>query len=216
MKKEYPVFFREGQVRRYGKGQILLYQGEKTNDIFLIKKGYVKVYDITKSGNEKLLMLLGECDILPQIMTFGKNEPLLYFYESHSDVELLALKQSALIDEINKNHETAKIYLRYYINQARILMSRIECLEASVTKVKIGLVLMYLVKAHGKKKLMAKSNISTILPQITHQTIANMAGVTRETASLQMKKLEKEKIIRNNKNKNLEVNCSKLKKLLNK
>lgn len=214
MKREYPIFSRDGQLRRYGKGQILLYQGEKISDIFIIKNGYVKVYDITGSGEEKLVMLLGYCDLLPQIWSFDKNEPLLYFYEAYSDVELLVVPQKQLVEELNKDHELTKTYLKYFINQTKMLMSRIECLEATGTKNKIALVLMYLAKTHGKKRPVSK--VYTILPQTTHQVIANMAGITRETASLQMKKLEREKIVSTNKEHRLDVNLAKLEKLLKK
>ena len=216
MKREYPLFSEKGKLRRYGKGQILLYQGEKTNDISLVKNGYVKVYDITSSGEEKLLMILGKCDLIPQIWSFEKddNEPVPYFYEAHSDVELLMLSQKQLTEKLNKDHTLTKIYLKYFINQAKTYLSRIECLEASGTKNKIALVLMYLAKIHGKKKPIGK--IYTVLPHVTHQVIANMAGISRETTSLQMKKLEREKIVLVNKEHHLDINIAKLNKLLKK
>lgn len=177
------------------KGQILLYQHDKSDSIYLIKEGYVKVYDITARGEEKLLLILKPGDMYPEFWSLGGAQPLLYFYESLSDVELCSMPKTKLNKLISDDHSATKNILKYYMTRTRDLMSRLESIEGTNASYKVGHVLQYLVRVHGKDMGKLKSEIQ--LP-ITHQNIADMAGVTRETASIQIKMLADKKVILSN------------------
>ena len=180
------------QERDYPKGQILLYQAEQTSNVFRIKSGYVKVYDISSEGQEKLLIILGKGDIYPLVWTFGASDKLLYFYEAMSDATIEVASRQELMNAIDADHALTKELLKYFVNHTKELMLRIECLEASNAKFKVAQVLDYLVGSHSVKK---GKNTQVCAP-ITHQNIADMAGLTRETTSIQMKELEKVGVIK--------------------
>lgn len=186
--------FDSAHFREYPKGQILLYQGQKTEDVFQIQKGYVKVYDVSAQGNEKLLMILGPDDIFPLVWTFRGSESLHYFYETFDDTEVCVVPRSTLIDSIKESHPITLHLLEYFVERTKQLMSRVECIEATSAKHKVAQVMSYLAEAHGKS--VAQNGYKVELP-VTHQSIADMAGITRETASLQIKELEKAEIIEN-------------------
>jgi CRP/FNR family cyclic AMP-dependent transcriptional regulator len=187
-------FFKKGAVRRYGDGQIVLYQGEDTNKMFYIVSGYIKVYDVLASGDEKILMILGPGDIFPVIWTFKGTKSLKYFYETYEEVELKVISSREFKAQADSDFDRAKSLLSYFVDRMNELMLRIESIEASSAKHKIAQVLLYLARTHGKK--IAKGTYR-IRFAITHQTLANMAGVTRETASIQLKELESAKNIIN-------------------
>lgn len=178
-------------MRKYPKGQILLYEGEKTDSVFQIKSGYVKVYDINSQGNEKLMMILGPSDIFPLIWTFRGSESIHYFYETFSDSEVSVVPRTYLISDIKSSHQTTIALLEYFVDRSKDLMNRIDCIGATSAKHKVAQSLSYLAEAHGVK--ITKGTYRIKIP-MTHQAIANMAGITRETASIQLKSLEEEKL----------------------
>lgn len=204
--------FDDAHVRKYPKGQILLYQGEKTSDVFSIRKGYVKVYDVTAQGSEKLMMILGPDDIFPLVWAFRGTESLHYFYETFDDAEVCVIPKAELLKSVKQSHSFTLHLLEYFVDRTKELMSRIECIESTSAKHKVGQVLSYLATAHGKR--IAKETYKVGF-SITHQSIADMAGLARETASLQMKQLEKAKVLKTDKD-FLLVHTDRLENLLNK
>ncbi len=183
--------FSAGMRRKYPRGQILLYQGEKSDSMYYIQKGHVKVYDITAQGGEKLLLILGPGDMLPVIWTLNGVESLRYFYEAYTSTELIVLPNEALSGMVESNHAATKLLLRYFADQMKDLMLRLDCIESSSAKHKIGQVLDYLARTHA----VCQENVCKLRISMTHQAIADMAGVTRETASLQLKDLENSGVI---------------------
>lgn len=184
--------FTESNKRSYSKGQILLYQGESSNNLFQIKSGYVKVYDVTAHGTEKLILILGPDDVFPLIWNFDGDEDMHYFYETFTDAELSVADRSGLLELIEKDHELTKHLLDYFVKRSQQLLSRIDCIEATSAKHKIAQVYEYLADSLGTE--VVKDAFKLDIP-ITQQSIADMAGITRETASLHINDLIDEGMI---------------------
>ena len=201
--------FNNQPSRQYKKGQIIIYQGESISNIYYIKSGFIKVYDITIDGTEKLIMILGRGDIFPLIWTVAGKRPLRYFYETYEDAELCYVTRDELLQTIDSNHVATKELLRYFVTRINELMLRIDCIEATSAKLKVAQVMQYLALSHGIKQANGKHEIKF---KITQQNLANMAGITRETTSLQMTELEKEKII-SHRNDHLVINLPRLEEL---
>ena len=191
------TIFKDAHLRSYPKGQILLYQGEKTPDFFRIIDGYVKVYDITAAGNEKLLLILGPNDRFPLVWTFRGVDALHYFYETFDEAEVAVVERKKIVNSIKESHEFTAHLLEYFVGRTADLMKRIDCIEATSAKHKVAQVLGYLAAAHGEKVARGAYRVQL---HTTHQSIADMAGVTRETASVQLKELEGEKMFSSSSN----------------
>lgn len=184
--------FKDASPRSYARGQVILYQGENVENIFYIRSGYVKVYDITSEGREKLMMILGPEDIFPLVWSVSGKHSLNYFYEVFEDADVCALDRDKFLELNDEHHDVTKAMLRYFLTRTSELMLRIECIEATSAKHKVVQVLEYLALSHGK---LVTEDTYTIKLSITQQNIADMAGITRETTSLQLQELQKEKIV---------------------
>lgn len=195
--KDIESVFAEAHVRSCPKGQIVLYQGEKTQNVFRISKGYVKVYDITSQGEEKLVLILGPEDLFPVVWTFGTSDSLHYFYETMNDTELSFVSRKVIREAVGKSHALSIHLLEYFVERTKDLMLRIDCIESTSAKHKVAQVLLYLANSHGK--LIAKDMMKVQLP-ITHQAVANMSGINRATASTCLKELEDERMFKAKKN----------------
>lgn len=195
--KDIESVFTEAHDRDYPKGQILLYQGEKTNSAFRIKTGYIKMYDITASGEEKLLLILGPGDVFPLIWLFDSSDPLHYFYESITDVKVSVIERAAFVEHLKSSHAFSLHMLQYFVERTSDIMYRLECIEATSAKHKVAQVLAYLAKSHGEEIAQCTNRVRV---PTTHQMIADMAGLNRSTASIQMKELEDEKMYKDTAN----------------
>src|SRR5437588_12763940 len=60
------------RIKRYPKHQLLLYGGDTVTDLYVLKKGVAKMYDIDQKGNEKILHLLKQPCLMP-LTDFGKS-----------------------------------------------------------------------------------------------------------------------------------------------
>jgi CRP/FNR family transcriptional regulator, cyclic AMP receptor protein len=201
--------FSSTQELTYKKGQILLHQGQMSRSNSFIISGYVKVYDIGATGNEKLLLLLKAGDIYPLVWQFENKGVVYYFYETITDVTVQTIPRRDFIHQIETDQELSKIALRYFADFIKQLLARTSCLEATNARNKLVQVLDYLSSQHSHNY----RNISVVDPPLTHQNIADMAGLTRETTSLQIKALEMEKVIQQDTN-GLKIYKSKLNKLI--
>jgi CRP/FNR family transcriptional regulator len=200
-----------GSTRTYKKGQIVLYQGEETQNVFRIKSGFIKVYDIDTTGKEKILLILGVGNIFPVISSIRAKGGYYYFYQTLTDTKLDVTPRQEFRKQLLASHDSAIDMLEYFATLTNDLFARIACIEATNARSKIAQVLSYLVTHHNKK---SSGRFAVIHAPLTHQIIADMAGVVRETASVQLKKCEEKKIISWGQDKALVVNKKRLEKLV--
>ena len=53
------------RVKQVPGGQIVLYEGDLPQEVFILKSGIVKLHDIDDKGNEKLLHLVKSPAVIP-------------------------------------------------------------------------------------------------------------------------------------------------------
>lgn len=186
--------FNQSMEHSYRKGNIIFHQGDTLTQVAFIKRGYAKIYTITDDGDQRILLLFGPGYAFPVLRDAGRlNYKLKYFYEAFTDtrIQLLPVKNfSSLLEK----HSSAQAVVLDYIGQLSAqLMRRLNIIENKNAVDKVEALLPYLLAVCGKR---LSKNISILKVKVTHQDIADMAGVARETASIQLKKLQKEGIIR--------------------
>jgi len=156
--------FVELPVRKLGRGQILIYEGDTVENIFMLVKGYVKVSNILVNGNQRTIFIYTPGDAFPLTSFLTGVGVARYFYECITDVEVKVMPQKKFQTLIKGNTGTPK---------------------DQTTQINIPL---------------------------TSQGIADMCGLTRETASMQLIRLKKTGVVTGTRL--LSVNTSKLRKVL--
>jgi CRP-like cAMP-binding protein len=200
--------FDNTQLRKYPQGQIIYYQGDELDSYFYVKSGFIKVYNISKDGDERILMIIGKGDVFPFIIPSKKrSHHLKYFYEATTNVQLLSLRRRIFNEKVKSEGAIARCVLEYTTNTTDHLLSRLDIVESKTASSKVARLLPFLAKRFSKKP---KSGFAKMHVKLTHQDIANMTGLTRETTSIHMKKLEKKGVINQN-GAGLKVNLKKIK-----
>lgn len=174
------------------KGSILLYQGEIPRSAFIIRRGLVRVYTITTSGEERTIALHGKGDIFPLPWVFGEVTNTLFYYEAMSDAEVVTTPKQYVVEAVMGSPELMSTILKFTINEYTALLLRITALEQSRAAEKIGLTLYYLIFRHSIEKT---PGVYTIDIKMTQSMIASLVGLTRESTAVNLKLLKKKGII---------------------
>lgn len=177
-----------GMIRQYPKKRTILFQGEIPRSVAVLQKGMVKVYGITSSGDQRTVTLLTAGDVFPVAWVADKSSVCLYYYEALTDCTVLAVSK----DEFNKavQNDAAlrdQVYANYLSHYIASTM-HIYALEHSHAQDKLIYILQYLVARFGEKQPDGRHRIAL---RLSHQDIAEMVGITRETTAVELHRLKK-------------------------
>jgi CRP-like cAMP-binding protein len=174
--RELQAFLQNYPLRSYKKGQTLLYQGEVPRSAYFIKSGVLKIYDISASGEEKIIMFSGPGDIIPVAWVFDKAAVSLYYCDAFNDTEVYAVPRSEITDFLAKDYAS----LTHAFENSVLLqigsMLHISALEQSRATEKLVRVLHHLVLRFGHKTASGKHIIDL---RLTHLDLAVLVGITR-------------------------------------
>ena len=177
-------FFINHKPFHYKKGEVILRAGEPLSSIFYIKKGYARVYSLSKTGEELTLIIFRAGDFFPTMSILVR--PLnTYFIEAMTPCELLRASREEFVAFIKNNPEfhlelTKRILIRF-----GGVLERMEHLVFGNAGAKIASIILICAERFGKKE---GSRIIIEVP-LTHSDIASLVGLTRETTSIEIKKL---------------------------
>lgn len=183
----------KGTTRSVPKGSVVFYQGEVPQSAALIKRGVVKVYNLSPEGEEQLATFHVAGEFFPSTWLFGQTTSTIYFYEAFTDCEICYVPRRDLQEIINKSAANLRYVMDAYVKNYNGMLLRVTALEQAKASSKISYTLFYLSQRYGTS---LRQNISKINIQLTHQQFASLVGLTRETTATEMKKLEKQGIVR--------------------
>lgn len=180
-------FFQTSLILTYKKRTLIFHPDDSASSVFYIKSGYVRVYRISEEGEELTLTILKPKDFFP--LSYAINRMANpYHLEAITPLEIWKAPQDQFLSFIKTNPDvlyelTTRILVRF-----DGVLSRMENLLFCNAYVKVAATLLMCAKGFGEDY-----NGSTLVKvPLTHRDIATLVGITRETTSLEMKKLEKQ------------------------
>jgi CRP-like cAMP-binding protein len=206
MESQIKNLFKDTTSKHYPKGQILIYEGDPTDYIYYINSGYVKVYNILPSGAERIFFIYFPGDFFPLTSYLSQAGAVHYFYESMTDVDLYVLRSELIEEKVKNNFSLGEALIAYTNGVNQQFFTRIEALSVKSARQKVISLLMFLAEKCGK----ASGQVELDMP-LTSQDIADLCGLTRETASAQLVRLKKEGVIGGRRH--LTIDVSKLERL---
>src|SRR3989338_4776577 len=188
--KEFEIFYKQFKLRSYKKGEILIRSDDDPQGIFCLTKGYVRQYTISKAGIELTLHILKPISYFPMVWAIN-GTPNVYNFESLTDVEVGRAPRNEVVNFIKDKPKVIFELMSELLEDYAETLTRVEHLVFSDAYRRVISVLLYIAKHFGENndKQIIISN------RFTHQDIATLVGVARETASNEMAKLEKKGLI---------------------
>jgi CRP-like cAMP-binding protein len=183
--------FSSSKVIHYKKGQMILRADEVPTNVFYIIRGFVKIYSVTPTGEEKLLIIYKAGEIFPLVTTITQVENRWYD-EALTDCELFRVARTDFLDYLKNNPDTLFEVTNQMSSVLRIFSRRIDILEVMKAYPRIMADILFLAEDFGERQ--SDGTILINIP-ITHRDIASRSAVTRETASRELSKLERKRLI---------------------
>ncbi|MBI2051897.1 Crp/Fnr family transcriptional regulator [Candidatus Roizmanbacteria bacterium] len=185
-KKKLSVFFSKYQTVRYKKRETLFRPGDIPQGVNYIKKGHARLYTVSAEGKELSLVIYEPGNVFPVVWTV-KGVPSIYYFESLTDLQTQRAPREDFVTFINKNTDVFYEFTRGITSRFQIALRRMEWLAFGNAKERVSSILMILAEMYGVRE---RRDVAIQIP-LTHRDIAALVGMTRETVSVEVKKLEK-------------------------
>lgn len=188
----YQQLYNEGVTRQFAKKRTVLFQGEIPRSVMVLQSGLVKVYGITTGGDQRTVTILSAGDIFPVECIFETSRVSLYYYEAITDCAITSLTKTVFLDILQKDSELQGQIFRAYMAHYTSATMHIYALEHSHAQEKLVYILQYLVARFGVKR---SDGMTRIDLRLSHQDIAEMVGLTRETTAVELHRLKEKGLI---------------------
>jgi CRP-like cAMP-binding protein len=209
--EELPEMFRAAlentRLKRVLKSQVLLYEGDLSTDVMVIKSGIIKVHDIDAQGNEKILHLLKSPAVFPLAFFTGGDMATRWYYTALTDCEIYSMPKAELRRLVVGSTELSTYLMNWFSREVHEILTRLSSLSKTLARDKVTAALRFLAVWHGVER---RSGWRRVTFPVSHQLLADMTGITRESATLTLKELQAEHIIRNPRATILEINPARL------
>lgn len=182
-------FFSNYRLRKYAKGQVLLLNGDEADHIFYLVSGRVKQYDVTYRGDEIILNVFKSRSFFPMSLALNPL-PSPYIYEAETDIELRQAPVASVLAFLKEHPEVTFDLLSRVYRGLDGLLGRMAHLMASSAKGRLLYELLIVAKRHGQVR-----EDKGIEFAMNETDLAARAGLTRETVSREMKKLERDSLV---------------------
>ncbi len=174
----------ERKVRHIKKKQIIYYEGDTVNGIYLVVSGNVKTIKVAEDGRELLTGMYGPEAYFGTAAMLA-NDQYRETAEATEDTSLCLLPKEPLEELLNKYPEVANQFIRLLANNVLNKEEQLLQLAYHSVRKRMAGVLLRLLKADD-----GNSQIS-----VSRDNLAAMAGMATETVSRILSDFKEEKLI---------------------
>ena len=201
--------FKQGNRLTYKKGEFIIRPGEQPTAVFYIESGVIKAFDITKYGEENLLIIRKEHEIFPLIWAItGQERDVIY--QTLSPVTVWRISQKAYLEYLRSDPGALAPLLDLTIEMYRIHSERIMSLEYRTVRERLISFLLGSATRFGAKQ---RDGILLAVP-LKQQDIACSINASRETTGRELAALEQRGLIETRRSMILLKDIAKLKSFL--
>ncbi|MBI2196704.1 Crp/Fnr family transcriptional regulator [Candidatus Daviesbacteria bacterium] len=179
--------------RFYKKKEMIIRADDDPPGVFYLKDGHARLYTVSPSGQELTFNVLKPGCYFSMMWAIGGAQNSHYF-EALTEIELWRAPKDQLLEFIRRDPEVLYELTRRILIGLDGLLGVMESLLFGNAYNKVATALVVAAKRFGRK---SETGQVTIELPLTHQVIASLACLTRETTSLVMKEFENGGLINN-------------------
>lgn len=183
-------FFYSRKLIKFKKGEIILRPGDRPKYIAFLKTGYVRMYSINENGVEVTVQFFKPLLYLTTIFAYTNLESK-YYFEAITPVEMYTAPIAEVQEYFKENPEVGSKLMNCVMS---LFLDAIDHYSFLLSANAYNKVARMVVDLNHRKQ--SEENSKDFFG-VTHKLIASLTGLTRETVTLQMLRLEKEGIIEN-------------------
>ncbi|MEX0748569.1 MAG: Crp/Fnr family transcriptional regulator [Candidatus Saccharimonadales bacterium] len=192
------IALRQGKTRTYSKGELIQTTDDETQLVLMVKSGFVKRYLITADGLQSIQSVYGAGSVFPLTVVMKEifdqdlyRGPETFYYEAMSSVELYGLEAATLSSDLEHDPLIYRDLLKVAGERLTSNIQRLENLALRSSYQRLAHQLLFYATTFGE---FSDVGIRIIAP-LTHQDLAYVLSVARETVSREISKLRQEQII---------------------
>ena len=191
MNRDVEDFFKQnGRKILVGKGQVIIRAHDHPSGVFLIDKGFIKTYSITKYGETNLHLIRQRGEVFPIIWALSDIHREV-FYESMTQSVLYKTSKKEFKEFAFSDRGVHSLLVDQVVELYRMHADRVNNLQLRTAKERVAYRLLALAKRFGRQQ---KDGVLIKAP-LRHQDIADSINTARETTSRELEKLEKKQVI---------------------
>lgn len=168
-------------LRTYRKGSHLFYQGEDPHAVWFVETGRVKWFKVSEDGQEQILQLVNPGEAVGLVALLDRK-PYVAAAKALEETTAWTLSIQDFDRMVLKHPELALLVMRQLGDGVRWLLEHIHCMQHRSAHERVVSVLM--------RKAQVRENGLRVIP-LTHQEIAQLAGMARETVSRALSDLQR-------------------------
>lgn len=185
------VFRSAGRELQYKKGDYIIRPGDSPPGVFYIYKGLVKAYDITKYGEENLLIIRKEHEVFPLIWAITGQERHV-IYEAVAPTTVWQISREQFSQYMDSHPRALAPLLDMTIEMYRLHSERILNLEYRSVRERIISFLLTMAYRFGER---TPDGLRITAP-LRHQDIGSSINASRETTSRELSALERKGLLK--------------------
>jgi CRP/FNR family cyclic AMP-dependent transcriptional regulator len=179
------------RIATFAKKQTIFAQGGSPDAVFYIRKGRVRLGVVSKSGKEATIAILNEGDFFGEGCLTGQLLRLCSA-TAMTECSVMRIDKKAMVEMLHQERRFADLFVAYLLTRnIRYEENLIDLLFNSSEK-RLARILLML--AHFGKD----GKPEVFIPQISHDTLAEMVGTTRPRVSFFMNRFRKLGFVRYN------------------
>jgi len=184
-------FFGVYESTNFGRDELIVRAEEEIDHVYYLKEGYVRLYAMNEDGQELTLNIFKPGSYFPMTWAIGERMNS-YYYEAMTDVEVVRAPKDEVIKFIRSDNEVLYDLTDRIVRGLGGLTERMEGLFFGNSKSQVASSLVMAAERFGKK---GKKGEVEITLSLSHQDVASLSGLTRETTSIVMKRFQRAGLI---------------------
>ena len=178
------------RARRYTRRTVLMYEGDPSDALYIIKKGSVAVTRLSSDGKETILSILKEGDVLGEMGVLDEApRSATAILLRHGQV--LVLPRDDFLALLAKRPDLNRAVISALVARLRATNKATQARSHLSVKAKVADLLLMLADSFGEPA----EKGTRLNVKLTHQQLANMVGTTRETMNRMLTEFWDAKVI---------------------
>lgn len=183
-------FFATSKPSHFKNGEIVLRAGDQRSAAFYLKRGYVKDSASSRDGREFTLFIFKPEDIFSYSWIFNKIHNG-HSFRAMGECTILEKNRESFLLFLEQNPDVQFMIAQNISIRMRGLMQRMEQMAFGSATQKVASIILIL----GERFAKSENGMINIPLKLTQQDIADLIGISRETASIEINKLTVQNII---------------------
>ena len=176
---------RMASLRHAARGSTVLHEGDRTDSIYFIVNGVLKVLVSDDEGREVIITILGAGEMFGEMGVLDEHPRSATVIATQSS-DLVVVSKSDFQRFLASSFDVSLYIMRGLVKRLRLADRKIESLALLDVYGRVARLLMDLAETRDGRQVVAK---------VSKQDIAKMIGASREMVSRVMKELEQQGLI---------------------